>query len=386
MRKMLQKTLALVLLLMLAMPTMVFAETGNVGYFGWNDQIQFTNATHYTVDTFEDIPSTPEHYMVMHGFGSNVSFANAPTTLTIVGTVWLGDIIPYAEQGFSSLTEYMKNAIVNELIFPDGVTLMDYLKPSQDFFGSDRSFSELRPEYRPIPLENLQHDGLDVLSGSIILQEGIYAVRVGERAGMLNVLVVGNADTSVLQAYNQTGAPALITAPNLSAASTWAHEDINNAVVAGLVPQSLQNHYTNNITRAEFAALAVALYEAATGAEITGRMQFNDTDDTNVQMMGYLGVVTGVGDDRFDPDGQLSREQAAVMLARLANALGQPLPQYSSTFADNNQISDWAIQAVGQIQASGIMGGVGDNRFAPQGDYTREQSIVTVVRLFEMLD
>ena len=385
MRKMLQKTLALVLLLMLAMPVMAFANTGSTGYFGWNDQIQFTNATHHTVDTSEDIPSTPEHYMVMHGFGSNVSFASAPTTLTIVGTVWLGDVIPYEDRGFSSLAEYVKGAIVNELILPDGVTLMDYLKPSQEFLDSDRSFSELRPEYRPIPIENLQHDGPDALSGSITLQEGIYAIRVGERAGTLNVLVVGNADTSVLQAYNPTEAPASTTTPNLSTASTWAHEGINNAVAAGLVPQSLQSQYTSNITRAEFAALAVALYETVTGREITGRTQFNDTTDINVQKMGYLGVVTGVGSGNFAPNNSLTREQAAVMLARLADALDQPLSSSAPTFADNGQISSWAVDAVGQMQATGIMGGVGNNNFAPQGDYTREQSIITILRLFDIL-
>jgi hypothetical protein len=32
------------------------------------------------------------------------------------------------------------------------------------------------------------------------------------------------------------------------------------------------------------------------------------------------------------------------------------------------------------------MGGVGDNRFDPQGTYTREQSIVTIIRLFDLLD
>jgi len=64
---------------------------------------------------------------------------------------------------------------------------------------------------------------------------------------------------------------------------------------------------------------------------------------------------------------------------------GQPLPQHASTFADNAQISSWAVDVVGQTQASEIMGGIGNNMFAPQGDYTREQSIVTILRLFEKL-
>jgi len=176
------------------------------------------------------------------------------------------------------------------------------------------------------------------------------------------------------------------TAPNLSTASNWAHDGINQAFRLGLIPQSLQNNYRNNTTRAEFSALAVALYETVTGREITGRMQFNDTNDINVQKMGYLGVVSGVGSGNFAPNNTLTREQAAVMLARLADVIGQPLPASAPTFADNSQISSWAFDAVGQIQAVGIMGGVGNNQFAPQSDYTREQSIITILRLFEILN
>jgi len=175
------------------------------------------------------------------------------------------------------------------------------------------------------------------------------------------------------------------TAPNLSAASTWAHDGINQAFALGLIPQSLQNSYTANATRAEFSALAVALYETVTGREITGRMQFNDTNDINVQKMGYLGVVTGVGGGNFAPDRGLTRQEAAVMIARLANVMGQPLSPSAPTFSDNASISSWAVEAVGQIQAAGIMGGVGNNQFAPQGDYTREQSIITMLRLFDLL-
>jgi len=174
-------------------------------------------------------------------------------------------------------------------------------------------------------------------------------------------------------------------APNLSTASTWAHDSINQAFALGLIPQSLQNNYTANATRAEFSALAVALYETVTGREIAGRMQFNDTNDINVQKMGYLGVVSGVGGGNFAPNNTLTREQAAVMLARLADIVGQPLPPSAPTFADNAQISSWAIDGVGQMQAAGIMGGTGNNNFSPSGDYTREQSIITILRLFDIL-
>jgi len=173
---------------------------------------------------------------------------------------------------------------------------------------------------------------------------------------------------------------------NLSTASSWAHEGITEAIGLGLVPQTLQSQYTQTTTRAEFAALAVALYETVTGRAITERATFNDTSDINVQKMAGLGVVQGVGDGNFNPGGTITREQAAVLLARLAYAIGQPLPAAAPTFADNAQISSWAVDGVGQIQAAGIMTGVGDNIFAPQDPYTREASIITFLRLYVVLN
>jgi len=191
---------------------------------------------------------------------------------------------------------------------------------------------------------------------------------------------------SILEIVGSSDTSQALTPPIAAQPSSWAVEQVNAAIAAGLVPQNLQSAYTQVTTRAEFAALAVALYETVTGTEITGRMQFSDTSDVNVQKMGYLGVVTGVGGGNFAPNNTLTREQAAVMLARLAYAIGQPIPASAPTFADNNQISSWAIDGVGQMQSSGIMGGVGNNQFAPLGNYTREQSIVTMMRLFDLLD
>ncbi|MDR1541453.1 MAG: S-layer homology domain-containing protein [Clostridiales bacterium] len=45
-------------------------------------------------------------------------------------------------------------------------------------------------------------------------------------------------------------------------------------------------------------------------------------------------------------------------------------------------ISPWAVGAVSQMWQGGLMEGVGNNMFAPQEPYTREQGIVTIVKLY----
>lgn len=52
-------------------------------------------------------------------------------------------------------------------------------------------------------------------------------------------------------------------------------------------------------------------------------------------------------------------------------------------FEDNGEISDWAMDSIQTICNMGIMKGVGENKFSPKGLYTTEQAIVTVVRAYE---
>ncbi|MCI9626246.1 MAG: hypothetical protein HFI90_05630 [Clostridia bacterium] len=169
------------------------------------------------------------------------------------------------------------------------------------------------------------------------------------------------------------------------APSSWAEADISNAITLGFVPQELQSKFVQATTRAEFCSLAVALYETKTGNTITKRTTFNDTKDENVEKAAAIGVVSGVGNNMFEPDGQLTREQAATMLSRLSEVIGCPLTNQTTDFADMGSISSWAAEAVGKVQAAGIMSGVGDNMFEPQGLYTREQSIITMLRLHNVI-
>ncbi|MDL2273866.1 S-layer homology domain-containing protein [Oscillospiraceae bacterium OttesenSCG-928-G22] len=183
--------------------------------------------------------------------------------------------------------------------------------------------------------------------------------------------------------YVKYTAASMPEKPSADAPSSWAAEQVNAAAAVGIVPESLQSKYTQATTRAEFCALAVDLYETATGAEITGRTQFTDTTDINVEKMASLKVVNGIDDGKFAPDQKLTREQAATMLTRLASAMGKSLTAHTPTFADSASVSIWATDSVGQVQAAGIMSGVGGNKFDPKGDYTREQSIMTMMRLFK---
>lgn len=97
------------------------------------------------------------------------------------------------------------------------------------------------------------------------------------------------------------------------------------------------------------------------------------------------GVVSGTSSTTFNPDGLITRQEAAAMLYRLCKALDYELPQGTLDFADADQVAPWAREAVAAISAAGIMKGVGNNQFNPTGVYTNEQSAVTLLRVYKML-
>ena len=234
-------------------------------------------------------------------------------------------------------------------------------------------------------------DGLSLLTvelwsnGMSVVDKWYYVLEVHEGTYTGGGKVYNAATGQITGGGSTPTDPETPTEPAGGTPSSWAVENVNTAVEAGIVPETLQSAYTQATTRAEFCALAVELYETVMGTEITERATFSDTTDVNVEKMAGLGVVNGVGDGKFDPSASLTREEAAAMLARLANVMEKPLTSGTASFADNTSISSWAVEAVGQVQASGIMNGIEGNQFAPSDPYTREQSIVTMLRLYDFV-
>ena len=89
------------------------------------------------------------------------------------------------------------------------------------------------------------------------------------------------------------------------------------------------------------------------------------------------GVVSGYSDSNFGPNDPLTREQLATILWRYA---GSPAVEGGASFADESDITAWAASAVDWAQGSGYVSGVGGNRFDPDGTATRAQVAVILMR------
>lgn len=160
---------------------------------------------------------------------------------------------------------------------------------------------------------------------------------------------------------------------------------IERANELSLVPTELNKDFSKVITRAEFSKLAVMLYEKLNGP-ITPTITFSDTTNIYVRKAATIGIVSGTGNGKFNPNGELKREHAAKIVDQVAQVLGLPSKTGKLTYADNNKIAEWAKPFVASVGANKLMTGEANNQFNPKGKYTRRQSIVTLMRVYDAVN
>ena len=178
--------------------------------------------------------------------------------------------------------------------------------------------------------------------------------------------------------------------------SPWAIDEVGAAMDAGLVPESLlaKDYYMGSITRSETAQVIINLIEKAAKLSIDDFMKaagvsvnndvFDDTDEKAVLAANALGIINGVGNNRYDPAGILTRAQFAAIINRAAKVMGAGTAGFSHTFTD--VAGHWVDAELGWPVHAGIIGGVGDNRFDPDSKLTTEQTIAMTYRSYNALN
>lgn len=106
---------------------------------------------------------------------------------------------------------------------------------------------------------------------------------------------------------------------------------------------------------------------------------YNDTDghwaaDAIDRWSGY-GVVNGKGEGSFDPDGQMTRAEAAQVFA---NLLGLNKEGDISAYPDAQ--GEWYSEAIAKCVAAGILNGKGAGKMDPNGTVTREEFLTMYAR------
>ena len=107
-----------------------------------------------------------------------------------------------------------------------------------------------------------------------------------------------------------------------------------------------------------------------------------------VKWAAQVGIVSGVGDNNFAPDGNISRQDLAVILARYVEIMGINVRQTRQivVFEDSVNISNYAEDAVAMMVRAGIISGMPDGSFAPANNATRAEVATVMYRFAGMAD
>ena len=99
------------------------------------------------------------------------------------------------------------------------------------------------------------------------------------------------------------------------------------------------------------------------------------------------GIVEGYGNGKFGPEDNITREQMAAILYRYADYKGYDVRASArlSGFADEDQVSDWAEEAMSWAVAEDLMDGKGNNRLDPTGTATRAEVATILMRFCETI-
>jgi hypothetical protein len=230
---------------------------------------------------------------------------------------------------------------------------------------------------------NTEH--LTILKKDGTLLSGAY-IDFGELVGELEVVLT---DVRLPGAVSQNAKPPAANEQDIP--SSWAQAAVESAKTLGLATADLTNGYQAATSRAEFCRAAVNFLRAYGYdlASVTPKM-FADTDDQDIGIAAALGITSGTDTVKnlFTPDGSLTREQAATMLRNVLNVIGVSYDKTSVEWTDKAGVSSWAAEGVDVMYNAKIMGGTSATElvFSPKTPYTHEQSIITLVNLWEFVN
>lgn len=205
------------------------------------------------------------------------------------------------------------------------------------------------------------------------------------------VLVVGEGEAVITAASSDGSVSAAyrLTAVTADVPADWAKDAVIALSARGVVPEALRSGYRTSITRGEFTALLVNVYEHAVGPYTpVGTPPFADIAGSPYEPQiakGYeLGIINGMSPEAFDPNGTLTREQCAKIISITAGLINNTAVSSNAAlpFGDTGAIQIWAVPYVQYAYEYELMKGTGEN-FDPAGTLTRQEAMVIAERMIE---
>ena len=166
----------------------------------------------------------------------------------------------------------------------------------------------------------------------------------------------------------------------------WFYDAVMFVLKKGITKGVSETEYApqGKVTRAQFITMLCRAYEIE---EMTGE---NFADCGNTWYTGYLaaakqlGISNGVGDNMFAPEKEITREEMVTLIYNYLKSINKVTEETAElSFADSDNVSEWAKTAVAYAAKNGIVNGKGNNIFDPQGTATRAELAQIFYNMFK---
>lgn len=160
----------------------------------------------------------------------------------------------------------------------------------------------------------------------------------------------------------------------------WANDSIASLATAGYVNGVGNGVFEpdRSVTRAEYIKMIMSLIDI-TLSEYTGDLTDVNKDDWYADIIqtaidcGVIDKVFTIG-NQIKPNAPITREEAALITARVIEVKEKPEENQAQSFSDAGQISNWAKAGVETAVKSGVISGYPDGTFKPQNVITRAEA------------
>lgn len=170
----------------------------------------------------------------------------------------------------------------------------------------------------------------------------------------------------------------------------WAAESIQALASKGIVTGKGNGIFDpdSTVTREEFIKMligALNLVDESASVDFTDVRQ-DDWYYKYVASASKYGITSGIDNEQFGVGNKITRQEMAVMVYKAANSKSITLSDENNSinFSDLDQIASYAVEAVQNMQSTGIINGMGDGRFAPEETATRAQAAKIIYNLVKL--
>lgn len=168
----------------------------------------------------------------------------------------------------------------------------------------------------------------------------------------------------------------------------WAEKQISVLASKNIIRGTSETTYSpqKNITRADFLKLLVNTL----GLKIDINGSFDDIAANahyynEVAIAKALGITSGLGNNKFEPSAQISRQDMMVMVEKALQIAGKSGVEGSNVdlkrFNDADKIASYARKSVASLINEGIITGDG-SKINPTGKTTRAEAAIILYKLY----